>query len=183
MARPLLAITCLFALAGLSACGSSHSASSASTGAQPASAPPPQSRPRALPRSTGLAGNGTFSQAATICRGFIDKANAALHLGIKAFNPRLAPGLYGELEGLSRRIQFLRAPADRRAGVARWANDLDRAAITSNRFGALDASTPAGRAQVASVRDRLALDIARSNADAALLGLRSCQIKLNGQGA
>jgi hypothetical protein len=129
-----------------------------------------------------VAGNGSFSQAPAICSSFVQKANVDLHFGVKALAPRLAPALFSELAGLSRRMQFLQAPAGRRKGLARWATDLDQAATTANKLGAIDVSTAAGFARFASGRDRLALDLERANADAARLGLRSCRINLHGHG-
>jgi hypothetical protein len=166
---PRLVSLAVLGAAALSACGQSHSASPAATHPAPAPVPPP-------PRSTGLAGNGSFSQAATICHGFVDHVNRDLPHGIRALHPALASTLFGELEGLSRRIQFLRAPASRRADAARWAADLDRAASIANELDGADITSAAGRARFLAAlgRERTALE--RANADALRLGLRRCLI-------
>jgi hypothetical protein len=162
-----LVILALLGACALSACGQSRSASPAAT--HPAQSPVP-------PPSTGLAGNGSFSQAATICRGFVDHVNRDLPHGIRALHPALGNSLFGELEGLSRRIQFLRAPASRRADAARWAADLDRAASIANELGGADVTSAAGRTRLLAMlgRERTALE--RANADALRLGLRGCRI-------
>ncbi len=170
---PRLFILAVLGASALSACGQSQSASPAATHPAPAPAPAPVPPPS---RSTGLAGNGSFSQAATICRGFVDHVNRDLPHGIRALPPALGSTLFGELEGLSRRIQFLRAPASRRADAARWAADLDRAASIANELGGTDVTSAAGRTRFLAAlgRERTALE--RANADAVRLGLRRCLI-------
>jgi hypothetical protein len=168
MSARLVTLAVLGATA-LSACGQSHSASSSATHPAPPPVPPPS-------RTTGLSGNGSFSQAATICRGFVDHVNRDLPHGIRALHPELGSALFGELEGLSRRIQFLRAPASQRADAARWAADLDRAASIANELGGADVTSAAGRTRFLAAlgRERTALE--RANADALRLGLRGCRI-------
>ncbi len=167
---PRLVTLAVLGASALSACGQSHSASPAAT--HPAPSP---TSPAPAP-STGLTGNGSFSQAATICRGFVDHVNRDLPHGIRALPPALGSTLFGELEGLSRRIQFLRAPASRRADAARWAADLDRAASIASELGGTDVTSAAGRTRFLAAlgRERTALE--RANADALRLGLRRCLI-------
>jgi hypothetical protein len=123
-----------------------------------------------------LSGNGSLSQAATICRGFVDHLNRALAHGLGAVSPGLAPALAGELEGLSRRVQFLRAPTRDRTTAARWAADLDRAATIANGLAGMSAASSAERRRyaVALAGERVALE--RANTDAMGLGLRHCLI-------
>jgi hypothetical protein len=170
---PRLLILAVLGAAALSACGQSHSVSSSAThqAPAPASVPPP-------PRTTGLTGNGSFSQAATICRGFVDHVNRDLPHGIRALPPALGSTLFGELEGLSRRIQFLRAPAGRRADAARWAADLDRAASIANELGGADVTSAAGRTRFLAALERERTALERANADALRLGLRRCLIAI-----
>ncbi|MDX6660886.1 MAG: hypothetical protein QOJ55_1708 [Solirubrobacteraceae bacterium] len=165
--KPRLVTLAVLGASALSACGQAHSASRAATQAAPSPPPAP---------STGLAGNGSFSQAATICRGFVGHVNRDLPHGIRALHPALASSLFGELEALSRRIQFLRAPAGRRADAAHWAADLDRAASIANELGGADITSAAGRTRFLATlgRERTALE--RANADALRLGLRGCRI-------
>jgi hypothetical protein len=165
--NPRLVTLAVLGACALSACGQAHSTSPAATRAAPSPPPSP---------STGLAGNGSFSQAATICRGFVDHVNRDLPHGIRALHPALASSLFGELEGLSRRIQFLRAPAGRRADAARWAADLDRAAAIANELGGADVTSAAGRTRFLATlgRERTALE--RVNGGALRLGLRTCLI-------
>jgi hypothetical protein len=160
--NPRLVTLAVLGACALSACGQAHSTSPAATRAAPSPPPSP---------STGLAGNGSFSQAATICRGFVDHVNRDLPHGIRALHPALASSLFGELE-----IQFLRAPAGRRADAARWAADLDRAAAIANELGGADVTSAAGRTRFLATlgRERTALE--RVNGGALRLGLRTCLI-------
>lgn len=171
--NPRLVILAVLGASALSACGQSHSHSASPT----PSPAPTQAAPSPPPGpSTGLTGNGSFSQAGTICRGFVDHVNRDLPHGIRALHPALAGSLFGELEGLSRRIQFLRAPPGRRADAARWAADLDHAASIANELGGIDVTSAAGQTRFLATlgRERTALE--RANADALRLGLRRCLI-------
>src|SRR5437899_5708581 len=99
IARAATWAACLAACVWSTGCG--HAASTGSTSpaaptpsatgaAQPTAKPPP---------SAGLAGNGSLSQAGTICRGFVEHLDRALAPGIEAVSPGLAPALVSELEG------------------------------------------------------------------------------------
>jgi hypothetical protein len=106
----------------------------------------------------------------------VEHLDRALAPGIDALSPGLAPALVSELEGLSRRIQFLRAPVRDRATAARWAADLDRAAAIANRLAAMSVASSAARQRYVAAlgTERVALE--RANADAVRLGLRRCLI-------
>jgi hypothetical protein len=179
IARAATWTACLAALVWSGGCGHAHSTGSASPAAPVPSATgaPAPAKP---PPSAGLAGNGSLSQAGTICRGFVEHLNRALAPGIAAVSPGLAPALVSELEGLSRRIQFLRAPVRDRATAAHWAADLDRAAAIANGLAGMSVASSAARQRyIASLgTERVALE--RANADAVRLGLRRCLITVRG---
>jgi hypothetical protein len=172
--------------AGLAACvvsaGCGHSASPRATSPAPSaqSATGIASVPAKPAPSAGLAGNGSLSQAGTICQGFVDHLNRTLAPGVGALSPALAPSLVSELEGLSRRIQFLRAPTRERATAARWAADLDRAATIANGLAGMGTASSAERQRYAVALDTERVALQRANADAVRLGLRRCLITVRG---
>lgn len=165
--------------AGLqSGCGSSgpaasSQATSASTPATRAALPPPGS-------GSPPGANGTLSQAKTICVGFVRTANFQLQLGVGRVPPTAGDALYAELEGLSRRMAFLSAPATTRGLLTRWADDLDRAAGAAQALGAADPAPRPGNRRFASARQRLRSELERANADAVVVGLSTCEFDVRG---
>jgi hypothetical protein len=143
------------------------------------STPAGQPTAPALPHpasSAGVAGNGSVGQAGTICRSFIDHVNRDLALG--GLTPGIGPVIYSELEGLSRRLQFLGGAARSRAAVARWAADLDRAAVLANAMAVGNLASPAARSRFAAARRAERAALAKANRDAAGLGYRACHIAI-----
>jgi hypothetical protein len=134
-----------------------------------------------VPASASVASNGRFSQAADICRGFVEHANLQLHQGIARVGPGAGAPLYAELEGLSRRLSFLSVPAAYRARLAQFAAELDRAAITAQTMGSQATATPAALRRFIQIRDTLARELTSANAMARGLGLDACVINLRGQ--
>jgi hypothetical protein len=125
-------------------------------------------------------GNGSLTQAGTICQGFVTHLNRALVMGLRGLSPQAAAAFYGELEGLSRRVQFLSGSAPARAAAGRWAADLDRAAATANRLSGLDVASIDGRRGYAALLTTERSELDSANADAARLGLRRCHIAVEG---
>ncbi|HEV7461120.1 MAG TPA: hypothetical protein VGN78_11320 [Solirubrobacteraceae bacterium] len=167
--------------AALAGCGSqSHSATTTSGGTPAATAThaaPTLPRP---PQSAGASGNGSVAQAGAICQGFVTHLNRGLVRGMGSVSPQGAAALYSELEGLSRRLQFLSGSATARAGAAHWAADLDRAAITANRLAGMEVASAGGRRRYVAALTTERRELDRANADAAGLGLRSCHIAVEG---
>jgi hypothetical protein len=180
IARPAAWAACLAACVVSAGCGHSSSTPATSPAAPAPSATGVAPAPAKPAPSAGLAGNGSLSQAGTICQGFVEHLNRALAPGIGAVSPGLAPALVSELEGLSRRIQFLRAPARDRAAAARWAADLDRAATIANGLAAMGVASSAERQRYVAALDTERVALERANADAVRLGLRRCLITVRG---
>jgi hypothetical protein len=166
--------------AGIAGCGGqSHAAGTTTGGTAPTATQPPPTLPPPS-RSAGVNGNGSVTQAGTICQGFVTHLNRALVVGLRGLSPQAAAAFYGELEGLSRRVQFLSGSAAARAAAARWAADLDRAATTANRLTGIDVGSVDGRRRYAALLTAERSELDRANADAGRLGLRRCHIAVEG---
>ena len=159
--------TVIAALAGAVAVVGCGGGSSTTTHRQRVAAAPPARRHAPGAPTQGL------PAASETCKPFVAHADDILSRGARALAPAGGAALFGELDGLSRRLLGVEVEARYRRRLATLIARLGDAASAA---GALRTVAPG--AQVAPPREAQALEraLATANAAARALGLRDCMI-------